>query len=255
MRLAHAPSSSIVSPLAFSNRDERDTCDAGRRDRHVVTIDGFERVKKNSVHHLKQAVTGQPVSIGVEADKKVFHHYVGGVIDDSAGCGTEIDHAVLVVGYNATGPLPYWIVKNSWGESWGESGYVRLGMNSDNKEGMCAILARPLYPTKTSPNPPPAPPAPPGPVMKCSFLEKCGANQTCCCYKSTMGFCWERSCCPLENAVCCGDNLHCCPSSHPVCDAPDAKCRTIDGASSVPITNKTAAIRETGFRSQRIQQE
>merc|ERR1712110_1146937 len=75
---------------------------------------------------LEAAVTKQPVSVAIEADKTVFQHYTGGVLKDEA-CGQKLDHGVLVVGYgtDATGG-DYWKVKNSWGTSHGEEGYWRI---------------------------------------------------------------------------------------------------------------------------------
>ena len=60
---------------------------------------------------------------------------------------TELDHAVLLVGYG-TDDLDYWTVKNSWGETWGESGYIRLGRGSEynNGDGQCGILLQASYP-------------------------------------------------------------------------------------------------------------
>jgi len=55
---------------------------------------------------------------------------------NSTACGTRLDHAVLAVGYNAN--QNYWIVKNSWGTSWGESGYIRIAMIGDGP-GRCGI--------------------------------------------------------------------------------------------------------------------
>lgn len=58
-----------------------------------------------------------PVSVAIEADQAGFQSYKSGIFDGgTGGCGTKLDHGVLVVGYTAD----YWIVKNSWGSSWGK---------------------------------------------------------------------------------------------------------------------------------------
>jgi len=63
-----------------------------------------------------------PMSVCVDAE--LWQTYTGGVITAASGCGTSIDHAVQATGYNAPGN--YWIVRNSWGETWGEQGFVYL---------------------------------------------------------------------------------------------------------------------------------
>jgi C1A family cysteine protease len=68
-----------------------------------------------------------PMSVCVDAT--LWQTYTGGVITSSSGCGTSIDHAVQATGYNAEGN--YWIVRNSWGESWGESGFVWVEYGSN----------------------------------------------------------------------------------------------------------------------------
>merc|ERR1712151_498398 len=108
----------------------------------------------------KAAVSKHPVSVAIEADKSAFQLYRSGVLDSSS-CGTNLDHGVLVVGYGTDGK-DYWKVKNSWGGSWGEEGYIRMVRNKNQ----CGIAQQPSYPTgarSEGPSPPPAPPSPPSP--------------------------------------------------------------------------------------------
>jgi len=108
----------------------------------VVTITGYKDVPANDEAALLAAVAGQPVSVAIEADTEVFQFYSGGVLD-SAACGTNLDHGVLVVGYGTDAGKDYWIVKNSWGASWGENGYIRLARNKNT----CGISLVASYPT------------------------------------------------------------------------------------------------------------
>ena len=123
----------------------------------VGTLSGHVDVKSGDEEELKAAVQMTPVSVAIEADKSVFQLYKSGVLTDES-CGTNLDHGVLVVGYGTDGTLDYWKVKNSWGKSWGEQGYIRLqrGVN------MCGIASQPSYPTgvqalEPTPAPTPAP--------------------------------------------------------------------------------------------------
>ncbi|KAG0557143.1 hypothetical protein KC19_11G105700 [Ceratodon purpureus] len=150
-------------------------CDVSKKNAKVVTIDGYEDVPENDEEALKKAVAGQPVSVAIEAGGRDFQLYTGGVF--TGHCGTDLDHGVLAVGYGTEKDLDYWIVKNSWGEYWGENGYLRMQRNlkDSNAFGLCGINIEPSYAVKTSPNPPnpgPTPPSPSPPEVVSSLSQQ-----------------------------------------------------------------------------------
>ena len=94
---------------------------------------------------LAAAVSKQPVVIAIEADTRYFQSYSGGILDSTA-CGTSLDHAVEIIGYGSQNGVDYWIVRNSWGSSWGESGYVRIKKTSSTNDiGICGLAAEPSF--------------------------------------------------------------------------------------------------------------
>lgn len=110
----------------------------------LKSILGYYDVPAGSGYELQKAITKNPVSVAIEADSAVFQNYVSGVIDDSS-CGSSLNHGVLVIGFEQNTRIPYYIVKNSWGENWGENGFVRLAIN-DSYAGMCGIHLMGSYP-------------------------------------------------------------------------------------------------------------
>jgi len=68
--------------------------------------------------------------------------YKSGVLT-SARCGTKLDHGVLAVGFGVENGTEYFLVKNSWNTSWGDKGYVKIGVQSEAPEGICGILSGP----------------------------------------------------------------------------------------------------------------
>ena len=75
---------------------------------------------------IQNALMTRPLGVGVDAGG--WSKYSSGVFSN---CGTALNHAVQLVGVTAS----YWKIKNSWGTSWGESGYIRLALG--NTCGMC----------------------------------------------------------------------------------------------------------------------
>eukprot|EP00249_Psilotum_nudum_P008169 c21087_g1_i1 orf=403-1842(-) len=193
-------------------------CDVNRRNARVVTIDDYEDVPSGDEDSLLKAVANQPVSVAIEGGGRSFQFYSGGVF--SGSCGTNLDHGVTVVGYGSEGGHKYWIVKNSWGLSWGEEGYIRMARGSTNSDGLCGINLEASYPIKKGGNPPkpgPSPPSPVAPASVCDTSYSCPASTTCCCVLPLENTCFAWGCCPLESATCCDDHYHCCPKEFPIC--------------------------------------
>ena len=92
------------------------------------------------------ALMKHPVAVAIQADERAFQLYSSGVLKGS--CGTGLDHGVLAVGYGSDQDGDYYIVKNSWGETWGENGYIRLGRGDEynDGDGQCGILLQASYP-------------------------------------------------------------------------------------------------------------
>jgi len=109
----------------------------------AVDISSFTDVAANSSSALIAAINLQPISVAVDASGMDWQFYSGGVVTDAA-CGTELDHGVIAVGYDTGASQPYYLVRNSWGASWGEQGYIRIGIADG--AGICGIQMDPSYP-------------------------------------------------------------------------------------------------------------
>lgn len=117
-------------------------------------VSSFVDVNHTDVDLMK-AISMQPISVAIEADGTGFQFYKEGVYDEE--CGTNIDHGVLAVGYAKD---DYYLIKNSWGATWGDSGYIKISQKSANaaEEGQCGILmaaSRPIL-KDNEPEPPQA---------------------------------------------------------------------------------------------------
>ena len=119
----------------YHGRDER--CKIPKNATLYKVNKGIECVTQKDADQMRASVVIQPTTLAVEADESAWQFYSNGIV--KSGCGAELDHNVLLVGFDDT--EGYWKVKNSWGADWGEAGYIRIAIGSENNGyGLCGVL-------------------------------------------------------------------------------------------------------------------
>jgi KDEL-tailed cysteine endopeptidase len=185
-------------------------------------VTGYKDVNPNDEQALMEAVMQQPVSVAIEADQSAFQLYQGGILTKS--CGSKLDHGVLLVGYGTDQGVNYWKVKNSWGASWGESGYIRLERGV-KKAGECGINSQPTYPVvhgmpgpTPGPTPPAPTPAPPTPAAGSHYEQPpCQSDESELTIQGTNGVVCAPSC-----------DGGACPSDAPTGTIAEPSCSLVD---------------------------
>ncbi|CAG9854682.1 unnamed protein product [Phyllotreta striolata] len=128
----------IESEEDYPYKNAQLNCSAKAEKSVLTSIKGYKNLPEFDDEALREAVgTVGPISVSIYSVP--IQHYAGGIFDGD--CDDMPDHGVLVVGYGE-GSIPYWIVKNSWGKTWGEDGYFRMA----RRDGLCWISSDALYP-------------------------------------------------------------------------------------------------------------
>ena len=103
-------------------------------------VASWAQVTPNNVYQLMTAIYGGPMSVAVDASSKEFQGYKKGIINTTT-CGTELNHEVTAIGYGLAGTQRYIMIKNSYGENWGDNGFGYIA--AVDGPGICGIQSDP----------------------------------------------------------------------------------------------------------------
>lgn len=131
----------IIENKLSAEEDYSYTADDGDCDvpegKTKYSVKSYSAIRPADVSGLASALDKQPVSVAIEVQRD-FQSYKSGVyVPENPGCGSGLNHGVVAVGYYNDVEKPYFLVKNSWGEVWGDKGYIKMAIGKGS--GTCGI--------------------------------------------------------------------------------------------------------------------
>jgi len=105
------------------------------------TLTSYSNVASGNENALATSIVAGPTSVAIDASHSSFQLYTSGIYYEPACSSSALDHGVTAVGYGVTGSKDFYIVKNSWGTSWGMSGYIEMSRNRNNNCGIATMAS------------------------------------------------------------------------------------------------------------------
>ena len=104
---------------------------------------GYYNVPQGDEENLADTVENMgPMATAIDASNWSFQLYSEGIYDEPSCSSYSLDHCVSVIGFGKENEIKYWIVRNSWGMSWGERGYIRM-IWLNNQCGIASLVLIP----------------------------------------------------------------------------------------------------------------
>jgi cathepsin L len=135
----------ISSEAVYPFTGQVGRCRAAEFEKVAIDVKGYGMIPKGKdPTYLKKALIKLgPILVPVDSDLETFKRYSSGIFFDENCKVSQLNHLVLLVGYGHENGEEFWIVKNSYGEFWGEKGFMRIAMNRSND---CGVTKEPIYP-------------------------------------------------------------------------------------------------------------
>ncbi|KAK4398094.1 KDEL-tailed cysteine endopeptidase CEP2 [Sesamum angolense] len=136
----------ITTEKSYPYQGKEGKCNTTKEKIKAAKITGYVTVPARDEKRIQAAVAKQPVSVAIDAGGYDFQFYSSGVF--AGYCGNNLNHGVTIVGYGVDNSEKYWLVKNSWGTTWGDNGYVKMKRGFADEGGICGIALQASYPIK-----------------------------------------------------------------------------------------------------------
>ena len=132
----------LESDYPYTGKDGNCAYDAYKG---VASIFYVQQIAPNYKGLLKKALLLGPVAVAIDTSADALKFYDSGILTKNECGGTNVDHAVLAVGFGSENGVEYFIIKNSWGKMWGEDGFARIAAEHHGP-GACGIQMEPTQP-------------------------------------------------------------------------------------------------------------